>query len=323
MNLLNNKYLITKKIKLTNRHKMRMAINKINNQEVILKFFVNPEYYKNIAVPENKIGKEYKKYLEIKEIIDKSHLNNELSFFEAINKSNKKCPYIIELLDKFEYKDMLVLVYPFYKRGDLYEFVKQHGTFTNIRTKGIIKKVIKGIKYMHELGYIYRDLKSENIVLKQNGDPVIIDFDLIINISELIPLKNGLYKDIYMCGTPHTMPPETKHKIYSKKTDVWSIGCIAHFLYTEISIESFYNQETNQYISEFSDDRLKYASYDYLRGTKSPTKDMIDFFTFIFTLYNDRPSIDDLIAHPWIINELTTNYFKKNLSNQEIKKYML
>ena len=45
-----------------------------------------------------------------------------------------------------------------------------------------MKKVAKGVKYMHDLGYIHRDLKLSNILFNKEEDVKILDFGITIHI---------------------------------------------------------------------------------------------------------------------------------------------
>ena len=44
---------------------------------------------------------------------------------------------------------------------------------------GFMNKVAKAVQTLHEAGYVHRDLKPGNILLRRNGDPVLIDLGLV------------------------------------------------------------------------------------------------------------------------------------------------
>lgn len=64
-----------------------------------------------------------------------------------------------------------------------------------------MKKIIKGVAYMHKLGIAHRDLKPANIIIgfDQDGQTIvkIIDFGL----------ATDKLNSCYYCGTPNFIAP--------------------------------------------------------------------------------------------------------------------
>ena len=52
---------------------------------------------------------------------------------------------------------------------------------------------------MHRRGYVYRDLKPENVMISEKGYPVIIDFGFAKYVED---------KTFTLCGTPLYLAPE-------------------------------------------------------------------------------------------------------------------
>ena len=61
--------------------------------------------------------------------------------------------------------------------------------------------MILAIEYLHELGYMYRDLKPENVLVNEDGYLLITDFGL----SKKLKRDNLSYSFI---GTPDYLAPE-------------------------------------------------------------------------------------------------------------------
>lgn len=88
----------------------------------------------------------------------------------------------------------------------------------------IFKQVIEGYKALHEKKIVHRDLKPANILI-HNGVAKISDFGLgkILEQSR----EGGLMKSY--AGTPLFMSPQIlENKLYSEKTDVWSLGVLLY-----------------------------------------------------------------------------------------------
>ena len=70
---------------------------------------------------------------------------------------------------------------------------------------------------------LHRDIKGQNIFLKQNGMIKLGDFGIARVLS------NTIDKARTMVGTPYYLSPEIiENKPYNFKSDVWSVGVLLY-----------------------------------------------------------------------------------------------
>jgi len=107
----------------------------------------------------------------------------------------------------------------------LLNFVRSHSDrkLEEKNCKFIFKQIIEGLLYLHEQNITHRDIKLENIIIKNKTEIKIIDFGFSV-----IAAKDKLLN--FFCGTPNYMPPEIilKKDYLGEFSDIWSIGILLY-----------------------------------------------------------------------------------------------
>ena len=62
--------------------------------------------------------------------------------------------------------------------------VKRKGNFSEAFVRWTLYQVAKGLKKMHDHNILHRDIKSDNILLRSNGDIKIADLGFSVFLSE-------------------------------------------------------------------------------------------------------------------------------------------
>ncbi|XP_072969762.1 serine/threonine-protein kinase D6PK-like isoform X1 [Typha angustifolia] len=89
-------------------------------------------------------------------------------------------PFLPTLYTHFETDKFSCLVMEFCPGGDLHTLrQRQPGKyFTEQAVKFYVAEVLLALEYLHMLGIIYRDLKPENVLVREDGHIMLSDFDL-------------------------------------------------------------------------------------------------------------------------------------------------
>uniref|UniRef100_A0A1D1XHB9 non-specific serine/threonine protein kinase n=1 Tax=Anthurium amnicola TaxID=1678845 RepID=A0A1D1XHB9_9ARAE len=94
-------------------------------------------------------------------------------------------PFLPTLYTHFETDKFSCLVMEFCPGGDLHTLrQRQPGKyFTEQAVKFYVAEVLLALEYLHMLGIVYRDLKPENVLVREDGHIMLSDFDLSLRCT--------------------------------------------------------------------------------------------------------------------------------------------
>ena len=235
-----------------------------------------------------------------------SEKQKENSLNEVRILASVKSNFVVSYKEAFfdEKDNTLCIVMEFADRGDLYQKIVQHKKsailFEESDIWRIFIQLVKGLKSLHDLKILHRDMKSANVFLFSNGSAKLGD----LNVSKVA--KRGL--GYTQTGTPYYASPEVwKDKPYDNKSDVWSLGCVLYEMITlrppfrAQNMEGLYNKVCKGQFSripeKFSDDLYK----------------VVQFLLQVNPV--SRPSCEQILNHPIVQKRI--EYFKSFAGEEE------
>ena len=93
-------------------------------------------------------------------------------------------PGIVRISDLFEEKGLHCLVMDLIVGQSLFDTVRQRGRLPDTEAVAMIRQIGEALSDVHQAGIVHRDAHPGNIMLRPNGQAVLIDFGLA---SELMP----------------------------------------------------------------------------------------------------------------------------------------
>ena len=97
---------------------------------------------------------------------------------EAKNLSKLQHPHIVKVIEYFEANDTVYYVMEYIDGGSLDDYINERGRLDAYETIKIAKQIGEALSFMHSKQMLHLDLKPGNVMIRDNGQPVLIDFGL-------------------------------------------------------------------------------------------------------------------------------------------------
>lgn len=138
-------------------------------------------------------------------------------------------PFLVKMYYAFETSRRLYFVQEFCRGGELFRLMETERMLMEDPAKFYICEIVCALEYLHSLNIVYRDLKTENIMLDEEGHIKLIDFGL----SKIFE-SDEEHLTTTFCGTVEYMAPEVviKNPGHGKPADWWSLGIFTFDLLT-------------------------------------------------------------------------------------------
>jgi serine/threonine protein kinase/uncharacterized protein YecT (DUF1311 family) len=95
---------------------------------------------------------------------------------EARTLAKFRHPNIVRVNQIFQANNTAYLVMEYAKGQSLDDVLQKNGPISEEQTKEILFPILDGLKRVHEQGFLHRDIKPGNIIIRDEGGAVLIDF---------------------------------------------------------------------------------------------------------------------------------------------------
>lgn len=121
--------------------------------------------------------------------------------------------------------------------GSVAAMLQSYGQLHEPLIQNFVRQILAGLSYLHGKDIIHRDIKGANVLVDNKGGIKISDFGISkrVEASALLqPQKNGGHMHRpSLQGSVFWMAPEVvKQTSYTRKADIWSLGCLIVEMFT-------------------------------------------------------------------------------------------
>ena len=182
--------------------------------------------------------------------------------------------------------------------GSVAAMLQSYGSLQEPLIRNFVRQILNGLSYLHGRDIIHRDIKGANVLVDNKGNIKISDFGISkrVEASALLqPQKNGghIHRPSLQ-GSVFWMAPEVvKQTSYTRKADIWSLGCLIVEMFT--GTHPFPNCSQLQAIFQIGNSSAK------PNIPESASMEGKDFLGHTFEIdHEKRPSADELLRSPFL-----------------------
>lgn len=147
---------------------------------------------------------------------------------EAQLLANMRHPNIVKVTRFFKANNTAYFVMEYAVGETLKEYLKRNNTLSEEEILSVMMPILEGAKYVHEQGFLHRDIAPDNIYLTKNGMPILIDFgaarDAIAEESKNI---SSIVKEGYSSPEQYTI-----NNLQNASSDIYALGAVFYRMIT-------------------------------------------------------------------------------------------
>jgi serine/threonine protein kinase len=179
-------------------------------------------------------------------------LNSFLSEARIIAKF--KHPSIIRILCYFKQNNTAYIVMEYEKGQTLRAYIKNGGDISETCLLGIFHSINSGLSLLHNYKdkeithYIHRDITPDNIIIREDNTPVLIDFSTVRDIStsgEVTRIFTKYYSPFEQC--------DSRWASQGPWTDIYALGATLYFAVTATHIPAAESRAFNDHYKALKD----------------------------------------------------------------------
>jgi len=211
---------------------------------------------------------------------------------------------VVRMHHIFDSEETLFIVMELMEGGELYEEIIKRSLFCEKEASQILKQIVEALKYLHSQNVVHRDLKLENLLLKEKVSP---EQPLKVKIADFGLSK--LYSGMSMhtaCGTPFYVAPDIlladdDDAGYGPPVDMWAVGVLLYILLS--GRLPFSGDSDDELFKNILDAQVVWKSPQF-DTVSEDAKDLI--LKLLVVTPTERFTADDALKHSFIVNNTNT-----------------
>ncbi|KAF3915608.1 hypothetical protein ABW21_db0207841 [Orbilia brochopaga] len=154
-------------------------------------------------------------------------LEREIALLKDLQHEN-----IVQYLGSDSEADCLNIFLEYVPGGSVAAMLNQYGPLPEPLIRNFVRQILAGLNYLHNKEIIHRDIKGANVLVDNRGGIKISDFGISKKVEAGL-MSQAMSHRASMQGSVFWMAPEVvKQTAYTRKADIWSLGCLIVEMFT-------------------------------------------------------------------------------------------
>jgi predicted Ser/Thr protein kinase len=138
-------------------------------------------------------------------------------------------PNIVTVIDRGEQDGRQFIVFEYVAGENLKDLIEREAPVPEHEAVALGLQIARALAFAHEHGLVHRDVKPQNVLLTQEGEPKVTDF----GIARSLDVHEGITQTGTVLGTSDYIAPEqARGSRASVQTDIYSLGVVLYELLT-------------------------------------------------------------------------------------------
>lgn len=218
-------------------------------------------------------------------------LEREIELLKTLQHDN-----IVQYLDSYADGTHLNIFLEYVPGGSVAALLRNYGAFQESLVRNFVKQILHGLNFLHTRDIVHRDIKGANILVDNKSCIKISDFGISKKVESDLYVTSRAHRPSLQ-GSVFWMAPEVvKQTSYTRKADIWSLGCLVVEMISGTHPWANLNQMQALY-------QIGSHAKPSLPDEMSP--EAVDFLNKTFELdHNKRPSGEELLQHPFVTTDI-------------------
>ncbi|KAG9236642.1 BcSTE11, mitogen-activated protein kinase [Amylocarpus encephaloides] len=205
-------------------------------------------------------------------------------------------PNIVQYLGASSSVEHLNIFLEYVPGGSVQTMLNSYGALREPLIRSFVRQIVTGLAYLHGRDIIHRDIKGANILVDNKGGIKISDFGISkkMEASNILTGAGNNKNRSSLQGSVFWMAPEVvKQTSYTRKADIWSLGCLVVEMMT--GEHPFPDCSQLQAIFKIGGAKLSPTIPD------NASEEAVTFLKSTFEVQHEkRPSAEELLFSPFL-----------------------